>query len=246
MIRETKLSEEIFSFHLVKLPLIKVPRFLFSPTYKKKVPGLKHSESFFTMNLGEPIISSRRYNFKTVAFFGWWSEELFLNEFLECPTHQFLKEGWHVRMNLYRRWGEISELKDAIVSPDLAVTDKPVVAVTLARLNIFNARRFSKWGRPVEGQVRDHKGKTLALAAMRPYHTFCTFSVWQNEMEMLNMVNGKDKLSDGVSHKLAMQERIRKDFHYEFTTMRFAPFKEVGDWNGQRNYTSLPVSVKPI
>ncbi len=54
---------------------------------------------------------------------------------------------------------------------------------------------------------------------------------------MINMVHGGDKLRDGESHKEAMQERNRKDFHHEFTTMRFMPIKEVGMWNGKTGYT---------
>lgn len=228
---------EIFSFHLAHVPLLKLPSFLLCPLYKQKISGLKHSESFFTMNLGEPIMAAPRYNFKTVAFFAWWDQESALSDFLGQPAHKFLEDGWHVRMKLYRRWGEVAELKNATVTPELATPDKPVVAVTLARLNILETRRFIKWGRPVESQVRDHKGNNLALAAIRPLNTFSTFSVWKNESEMLNMVSGRNKLNDGDSHKLAMQERVRKDFHHEFTTMRFVPFKEVGVWNGKSNYT---------
>lgn len=234
---ETEPYKEIFSFHLAHLPLTQVPQFLLCPIYKKRISGLKHSESFFTMNLGEPIIAKPRYNFTTVAFFAWWSEESFLTDFLKQPAHRFFEDGWHVRMKLYRRWGEVSELKEAVVSPELAEPDKPVVAVTLARLKLLETARFAKYGRPVESQVRDHAGKSLALAAMRPLNTFSTFSIWQNEAEMLNMVSGRDKLHDGESHKLAMKERVRKDFHHEFTTMRFTPFKEVGVWNGKSNYT---------
>ncbi len=179
-----------------------------------------------------------RYNLKTVAFFAWWNEESSLSDFLKQPAHKFLEDGWHVRMRLYRRWGEVAELKKAIVIPDLATPDKPLVAVTLARLNILETRRFMRWGRPVESQVRAHNGKNLALAALRPLRTFSTFSIWKNESEMLNMVSGKTKLGDGDSHKLAMQERVRRDFHHEFTTMRFVPSKEIGTWNGKSNYTS--------
>lgn len=182
-------------------------------------------------------MAAPRYNFKTVAFFAWWNHESALSDFLERPAHKFLNDGWHVRMKLYRRWGEVAELKDATVTPELAMPNRPVVAVTLARLNILETRRFVRWGRPVESQVRDHKGNNLALAAIRPLNTFSTFSIWKNESEMLNMVSGRNKLSDGDSHKLAMQERVRKDFHHEFTTMRFVPFKEIGVWNGKSNYT---------
>ncbi|MGZ6465928.1 MAG: hypothetical protein ACXWQJ_01515 [Bdellovibrionota bacterium] len=140
-------------------------------------------------------------------------------------------------MRLYRRWGEISELKDIAIAPELAEASKPIVAVTLARLNILQTPRFIKWGKPVESQVRDHKGQRLALAAFRPWNTFCTFSIWKNEAEMLNMVQGRSKQSDGESHKRAMLERVRKDFHHEFSTMRFMPIKEAGLWNGRSDYT---------
>lgn len=228
---------EIFSFHLVKLTLSEIPRFLRSPIHKKNISGLNHSESFLTMNLGQPIISTPRYNFNQFAFFAWWRNETFLDEFLQQHPYRFFDKGWHVRMTLYRRWGEISELSNAVVTPNLEIADRPIVAVTLARLNLLQTRRFIKWGKPVESQVRDHKGQTLALAAVRPMNTFSTFSIWKNESEMLNMVHGRNKLYDGESHKLAMRERVRKDFHSEFSTMRFAPFKEVGVWNGKSSYT---------
>lgn len=229
-------SAEIFSFHLLKLPLLQVPVFLYGRS--REISGLAHSEKILTMNLGAPIGSPSRYNFKNVAVLSWWKEEHFLDEFLNSQAGRPFLDGWNVRMKLYRRWGYVSELKDAVVNPDLAKPDRPMVAVTLARLNILQTARFIKWGKPVEAQVRDHHGKTLALAGIRPLTTFSTFSVWKNEAEMINMVQGR-KQRDGDSHISAMQERARKDFHHEFTTMRFAPFKEAGEWNGKSNYLLL-------
>lgn len=237
MSTDTKGPKEIFSFHLIKLPFLKVPRFLLSPMYKKKISGLNHSENFFIMNLGESITSPLRYRIKSFAFFAWWRDEIYLDKFLQQPSHHFFNGGWHVRMRLYRRWGEITELKNATIDPNLALPNKPMVAVTLARLNLLQTRRFIKWGKPVERQVRDHKGQSLALAAIRPLNTFSTFSIWKNESEMINMVQGRNKTHDGESHRLAMQERIRKDFHHEFSTMRFSPFKEIGTWNGKSGHT---------
>ncbi len=189
------------------------------------------------MTLGESIIAPSRYNFKTLAFFAWWNEEHYLDEFLRHHALSFLDLGWHVRMKLYRRWGEVKELSKAFINTNLTVLDKPVVAVTLARLNILQTHRFIKWGKPVECQVRSHKGQALALAAIRPINTFSTFSIWKNESEMVSMVHGRNKLEDGESHKLAMGERFRKDFHHEFTTMRFVPFKEVGVWNKKSDWS---------
>ncbi len=236
MIPAKDLSTEIFSFHLVKLPLLKLPKFLLCPVHKCKIPGLRYSESLLAMSLGEPIVSVRRYEPSTAAFFAWWSAESFLDEFLERPIHRFFGEGWQVRMKLYRRWGEVAELRQAQIASDVAVADKPMVAVTLARLDLLQTPRFIRWGMPVERQVRDLQSQSLALAAIRPFNTFSTFSVWQSESKMVQMVQGSGNLSGGDSHRLAMGARVHKDFHHEFSTMRFAPFKEVGVWNGKSGF----------
>ncbi len=36
-------------------------------------------------------------------------------------------------------------------------------------------------------------------------------------------------------HAAAMAERMRKDFHFEFTTLRFKPIAEYGNWEGRTN-----------
>jgi len=238
--KEPTQSNEVFSFHLLELPILRLPRFLLSPVGRRPNIGLKHAESFFTMGLGESIRSARRYHLKRVAFFAWWNDETALDRFLDRPESRPWTMGWHVRMRLYRRWGAVSELRDAFVDPALADPDQPIVAVTLARLNIRETRRFIQWGKPVESQVRDHPGKTLALAAMRPLNSFSTFSIWQNEREMIRMVQGQDANRDGSSHRLAMVERQRRDFHHQFTTMRFTPFFEKGAWDGKSNYIRFP------
>lgn len=230
-------GSEIFSFHLAHLPIWKLPGYLSSHPRKGEIPGQNHSESFFTMNLGESIVSPLRYNLNAVAFFAWWREESFLDAFLNQPSQRFLREGWHVRMRLYRRWGRISGLNEAYVYPHVVEVDQPVAAFTLARLKLSETSRFIRWGKPVESQVRDHPGQILALAAIRPLNTFSTFSVWRSEAEMLNMVGGR--WAEG-QHLQAMQERARKDFHREFSTLRFAPFKEAGIWQGKSGLVIKP------
>ena len=134
----------------------------------------------------------------------------------------------YIRLRLYRRWG-ISRLITRLLYQNV----KPKFTrggCDLARLRLTETLRFTKWGKPVERQVRDHSGNTLALAAFRPWNTFCTFSIWKNEDEMTSMVFGKRESTDGHEHKIAMVERSRKPFHFEFTTMRFIPFQQSGQW----------------
>ncbi len=229
-------TKEIFSFHLVKLPFATLTRFLLTNRRNIDFAGLQHSEGFFTMNLGAPIASASRYNFNTLAFFAWWSDEARLNEFLQQSSWRFMASGWHVRMKLYKKWGEISQLRGVTINSSLAAPQGPVIAVTLARLKLLQTPRFIKWGKPVESQVRNHSGQTLALAAFQPPTTFSTFSIWKSETEMTNMVQGRSAQHDGESHKFAMQARDRRDFHHEFSTMRFVPVGEFGDWNSRSNY----------
>ena len=112
----------------------------------------------------------------------------------------------------------------------------PVVAVTLARLKLLQAPRFIRWGKPVEELVRDHPGTTLALAAMRPPRTVSTFSVWRSQREMIDMVRGGSDTPGAARHAEAMVERERKNFHDEFTTLRFDPLMEYGEWEGRSNF----------
>jgi hypothetical protein len=53
---------------------------------------------------------------------------------------------------------------------------------------------------------------------------------------MTDMVRGHSKMPKPERHINAMKERNRKDFHFEFTTLRFKPLAEYGEWNNKRNY----------
>lgn len=55
------------------------------------------------------------------------------------------------------------------------------------------------------------------------------------------MVHGRDASAGGEHggevggrHARAMVERERRDFHHEFTTLRFRPLSEHGTWEGGR------------
>jgi hypothetical protein len=96
--------------------------------------------------------------------------------------------------------------------------------------------RFLNWGRPVEKLVRDHPGTTLSLASFRFPNTISTFSIWKSEKEMTNMVHGHSDIPKPKRHINAMKERERRNFHYEFTTLRFQPISEFGIWKGQHHF----------
>lgn len=93
--------------------------------------------------------------------------------------------------------------------------------------------RFIRWGRPLEALVRDHPAAVLATAAMRLPRTVSTFSVWTSLRAMADMVRGHSAVPRPERHAIAMGERERKDFHFQFTTLRFRPLAEYGSWKGR-------------
>lgn len=189
------------------------------------------------MRLGAPILSPDRAMLRDLSFFAAWQDESCLEAFLqECELGRHLADGWHVRMRFVRRWGSVKEL--SFLSENLEDLDdeEPVVAVTLARMKFSQIPRFIRWGKPVEEQVRDSPGVSLALASMRLPNTVSTFTIWETQKAMLKMVQGHSSMSQPKRHLNAMMERDRKDFHYEFTTLRFKPLSEHGVWGGQANF----------
>ncbi len=93
--------------------------------------------------------------------------------------------------------------------------------------------RFIKWGRPVEMLVRDHPGVLFARASIGFPHTVSTFSLWNTQKDMLDMVKGHSKVDEPNRHIDAMKERERKDFHYEFTTLRFSVISASEKWGSK-------------
>lgn len=229
----------VFTFHFAKTEIGTTLRALYRPPTAH--PGLKHAECLTRMTLGAPILSPARMQLRQLTMFAAWESQGAIDDFLASNwLGRALAPGWHVRMTFQRRWGYISEfagLAESVGEQDPAA---PVVAVTLARMRLPQVPRFIHWGKPVEELVRDHPGKTLAIAAMRLPRTVSTFSVWTSLQEMVNMVRGQSAVPRPERHAAAMVERQRKDFHFEFTTLRFKPIAEYGDWEGRTHIVPIP------
>ena len=223
------MNREIFSFHLATVDPFFLTRELLRSPKSTAVPGLLHAEPMLTMRLGSPITSAARYGFTQLVYLARWQDEKALTDFLQKDRRGMrLDKGWHVRLKFYRRWGFVSELDPLPENSPNPNPEAPVVAITLARLKLSETLRFLRWGKPVEGLVRDHPGKTFALAAMRPLGTLSTFSIWKTEREMIQMVQGLSPVPGGGLHADAMVEQRKKSFHHEFTTMRFQLLGEFG------------------
>jgi hypothetical protein len=229
----------IFSYHLLKLPLIKGLKNTLWPLKPRSMQGLIHGEGMTVMTLGSPILSTDRILVRQQAFFAQWEHESALDHFL--AHHQFGKQlarGWHCRLAFLRQWGSFHGFKIPDQTGEPKITNGPVVAVTIARMKFLQIPRFINWGRPVEKLVRDHPAISLALASIKLPNTVSTFSIWHSSKDMTDMVMGHSTVPQPHRHIDAMKERDKKDFHYEFTTLRFAPIAEYGEWNGRSNIIS--------
>jgi len=226
----------VFTFHFAKTTIGTTVRALYRPPTRREVPGLNHAECMTKMTLGASIVSPSRMQFNQLTMFASWESQSAIDEFLaNTALGRAFANGWHVRMEFLRRWGYVRAfdgLPESVGEQDPAA---PVVAVTLARMKLPEVPRFIYWGRPVEQLVRDHPGKTLAIAAIRLPNTVSTFSIWKSQREMVDMVRGRSAVPQPERHATAMAERVRKDFHFEFTTLRFKPLAEYGNWEGRTN-----------
>lgn len=210
---------------------------MFSSIKSKQVKGLIYAETMSAMVLGSSIFSKSRFFNREIVVFAQWENEKYLNEFLQShPKGKLIAKGWHIRLEYLRQWGKISGFQIPHHEIELENENRPVVAVTIARMKYTQILRFIHWGRPVEKQVRDNDGTTLSLATIRYPNVISTFSIWKTQKAMTDMVSGHSKMPQPKRHINAMKERERKDFHFEFTTLRFKPLAEYGEWNGKKNY----------
>lgn len=224
---------KIFTFGIARVPVSRTFSAYLRPPSSLQVPGLVHAEFLTLMRLGAPILSFDRMQLRNLTMFAAWDSEGAIEEFLSrTPLGQAMSSGWHLRMTFLRRWGSVREFSS--LPEDVGESDPsaPVAAYTLARMKLPEVPRFIKWGRPVEEQVRDHPETTLALAAIRYPRSVATFSIWNSQQAMTDMVRGHADMDRPERHISAMKERSRRDFHREFTTLRFRPISEHGSWIG--------------
>ena len=225
----------IFSFHIIELPFFSALKAMIFPLKRNKEIGLIHAETMTIMKLGSSILSFSRFFNTRIVVFAQWEDEASIDHFLQSDGFgRQLANGWYLRLEFLRQWGRISGYE--IPGRQIEFVNGPVVAVTLARMKYTEIPRFIMWGRPVEKLVRDHKGTTLSLASIRHPNTVSTFSIWKSQKEMTDMVQGHSKMPQPKRHIDAMRERDRKDFHFEFTTLRFRPISEHGTWNMRTNF----------
>lgn len=231
----------VFTFGLAKTSVSTAIGALLSPPAAGSAAGLVHAEILTQMRLGSSILSPQRMQMRSLAMFAAWETEDAIDEF-QSTTHlgRAMASGWHLRMSFLRRWGSVRQFADLPEETGETDPSEPVAAFTLARMRILEVPRFIRWGRPVEQLVRDHPEASLAIAAIRYPRSVATFSIWNSHRALREMVEGHSNVERPGRHADAMKERDRRDFHHEFTTLRFRPISEHGSWAGRSNYVPTP------
>ena len=212
----------VFTYHLVKTNYFSALKILLFPPKQRNISGLIHAEIMTAMTLGSAIFSPSRMLIRQIAVFAQWENESDIDHFLiENNLGKILAKGWHTRLTFMRTWGKFNQFEIPDETIEFENPDSLIVAVTIARMKFLEIPRFIHWGRPVEKLVRDHPATTLSLASIKFPNTVSTFSIWKTQKEMTDMVHGHSKVPKPERHADAMKERDRKDFHFEFTTLRF-------------------------
>ncbi len=233
----------IFTLGLARTSPLLTLTSLYRPPSSATVPGLIHAECLTPMLLGSPIFSPQRIQPRKLVLFAAWESEDAIDEFLNTSTlGQSIGAGWHLRMTFLRRWGSVREFASLPESNGESDPQSPVAAFTLARMRLREIPRFVQWGRPVERLVRDSPEASFTLAAIRHPRTIATFSIWNSQQAMIDMLQGRSAVAQPDRHRAAMRERERRDFHHEFTTLRFRPIAEFGTWEGRSQL--LPKEAK--
>ena len=125
---------------------------LISPPKPSNTPGLIHMECMTFMTLGSEVISPSRFLNRKVIAFAQWENESDIDNYLEKNGFgKILSKGWHTRLSYLRQWGKLDEFNIPKESIELEDAESPVVAVTIARMKLFQVPRFIRWGRPVKG-----------------------------------------------------------------------------------------------
>jgi hypothetical protein len=235
---------KVFTLALAKTPVALTLSTLLCSPGEVVMPGLVHAECLTPMPLGSPIFSPKRMQLRAVTMFAAWESEAALDEFLaKTELGKAITSGWHLRMAFLRRWGEVKEFDWLPEREGESDPGDVVAAFTRARMRLPEVPRFIRWGWPVEVLVRENPEATFAMAAIRLPGTVATFSIWNSQQAMIDMVRGHSSVPDPARHIQAMKERERRDFHHEFTTLRFRPLAEFGSWEGRT--TLLPETFRP-
>jgi hypothetical protein len=230
----------VFTYHLIHVSIFESIKIMFSALKADGTEGLVYAETMSAMVLGSPIYSISRLLSKDLVVFAQWESDNALEHFLQKhPLGKKLSTSWYLKLEFVRQWGNISGFQIPKNIKQEPVEINPVVAVTLARMKFTQIPRFIRWGRPVEKLVRDHSGTCLSLASIRYPNLVSTFSIWKTQKEMTDMVQGHSNMPQPARHIDAMKERDRKDFHFEFTTLRFKVLGEFGSWKGKANFTTI-------
>lgn len=192
-----------------------------------ETPGLRYAETVFAAPLGGGLLPAP--NPRTVSMIAAWDGDAHFDAFLASdPRAAAFREGWQVRMEPLRVFGEWPGLP-GLPKEELPVADEePVVVLTLGRLMPWRLVPFLRAAHPAEEEVLAEPGLLASTGFGRPPRLVSTFSVWRSAAEMRDYAYRREG-----SHRAAVARDRAHPFHRHSAFIRFRPYASGGSWQGR-------------
>jgi hypothetical protein len=190
-------------------------------------PGLRYAETVFAAPLGGRLLPAP--NPRTVATIAAWDGDESFDAFLGSdPLARPFRNGWQVRMEPLRVFGEWPGLR-GLPKQELPVGDEePVVVLTLGRLMPWRLVPFLRTALSAEEEALAEPGLLASTGFGRLPRLVSTFSVWRSAAEMRDYATRREG-----SHRAAVARDRAHPFHRHSAFIRFRPYLSGGRWEGR-------------
>jgi hypothetical protein len=190
-------------------------------------PGLRYAETVVAAPLASGLLPPP--SLRTVAMIAAWDGDEHFDSFLASdPRARPFLNGWQVRTEPLRVFGEWPGLPGLPQKEVPVSDDEPVVVLTLGRLIPWRLVSFLRTARPAEEEVLTEPGLLASTGFARPPRLVSTFSVWRSAAEMRDYAIRREG-----SHRAAVTRDRAKPFHRHSAFIRFRPYLSRGAWQGR-------------
>ena len=197
----------------------------------RRVDGLEHVRLLGT---GEGAASASGSDLRRSAMFAVWRDEAALDAFVAsgplADRWSRAEESWHVRLRLISGDGTWRG-EQPMDGFEHVAAEGPIVVVTRATVRPRVTREFRMAAADTNADVVDAPGLRAVVGfGERPIGRLGTFSVWESSA-------AADAFAAGHAHQRAVAHARAGKWFGEELFARFAPFGEVGSWNGLSRLT---------
>lgn len=208
---------------------------LANPPRPAAIEGLRYAKTLFTAPLGA---GASPPDLGTVGMVAAWDDEAALDRFASHPKAAALADGWQIRMEPLRVFGNWPELAGLPERPLPVDEEEPVAVLTLGRVKPWRFRPFLRAAAPAEADVIAQPGLLAATGFGRLPNLVSTFSLWRSAAAMRAYASRQ-----GGPHRIAVATDRERPFHYRSAFIRFRPLATRGQWGASDPLAETPAAV---